>query len=315
MSQNQKKLKKIKKCVWAVDAFEDKGKNQSHLNRFLKEWTKHLGASIEPVYVLNSEGLNFPSETFSPMLKQFQPAAEKSLAQFLKGSPISKVTRPKVLVQDQPSITSSVKSLLNYSDRVKADVILVNTHARHGLPRLILGSFAESLLLNSKTPVLVMGPQIHDAHFEKILFPTDFAPGSLKVFKRVLALAHQLNSKLVIYHRETQPVQPILQSGVFLLGGGWVPFPEFLTQAEEEKRKHSLQWVKLGQSLGVSVECYFDGSTPDGIADSILGYAKRNKIGLIAMAAQSGAVAASLLGSITRKVVRKAQAGVLVIRR
>jgi len=315
MSQRKKKQMKFKKCVWAVDAFEEKSKKQREFIQFLKEWTKKLRSTLEPVYVLNSEGLNFPGETFSPMLKQFQPAAEKSLGQFLKAIKLPKISRPKVLVQDQPSITSSVKSLLNYSDRVKADVILVNTHARHGLPRLILGSFAESLLLHSEIPVLVMGPEIHSFHFGKILFPTDFTPGSIKLYKRVLELAKQFDSKVIIYHRETQPAQPILQSGVFLLGGGWVPFPEFLTQAEEEKRKISQKWVKLAHEEGVRVECYFDASSIDGIADGILQYAKRNKIGLIAMAAQSGPVAATLLGSITRKVVRRAQAGVLVIKK
>jgi len=314
MSQKQRRSKGMKKCIWAVDAFEEKSKKQAQFRQFLQAWVHQMGVSLEPVYVLNSEGLNFPSETFSPMIKQFQPAAEKSLAQYLKGFKISHLLRSKVLVQDQPSVTSSVRSLLNYAGRARADLILVSTHARHGLPRLILGSFTESLLLSSRCPVLVMGPHIHAYPFKKILFPTDFSPGSLKLYKKVLEVARQLNAKVILFHRETQPMQPIVQTGVFLLGGGWVPFPEYMSRAEEEKRKISEQWIKIGQQAQVKVESYFDSSTTDGIAEGILHYAKRNQVGLIAMVAQSGALASTFLGSITRKVVRAAEAGVLILR-
>ena len=313
MSQKLRKQKRIKKCVWAVDAFEEKSKKHGEFNQFLKAWVHQMGVSLEPVYVLNSEGLNFPSETFSPMIKQFQPAAEKSLLQYLKGFKIPKLLKAKVLVQDQPSITSSVGSLLKYSERARAGLILVNTHARHGLPRLILGSFTESLLLNSRCPVLVMGPHIHAYPLGKILFPTDFSSGSFKVYQKVLEVARQMDSKVILFHRETQPMQPVVQSGVFLLGGGWVPFPEYMSRAEEEKRRLAERWEKMGQDAKVKVESYFESSTTEGVAESILHYAKRNRIAMIAMAAQSGVLASAFLGSITRKVVRAAEAGVLVM--
>ncbi|MCG8910540.1 universal stress protein [Pseudomonas nitroreducens] len=42
------------------------------------------------------------------------------------------------------------------ADAVKADAIVMGTHSRHGLHRLVLGSVAEGVLQSSKRPVLLV---------------------------------------------------------------------------------------------------------------------------------------------------------------
>ena len=57
------------------------------------------------------------------------------------------------------------------------DLIVLGTHGRTGLQRLVLGSFAEDVFRNSPCPVVTVGPKIDDelagAYPKHILFPTD----------------------------------------------------------------------------------------------------------------------------------------------
>ena len=57
------------------------------------------------------------------------------------------------------------------------DLIVLGTHGRTGLQKLILGSFAEDVFRNSPCPVLTVGPRIDDEiaadYTRHILFPTD----------------------------------------------------------------------------------------------------------------------------------------------
>jgi nucleotide-binding universal stress UspA family protein len=46
--------------------------------------------------------------------------------------------------------------VLEYAARFKADVIVIGTHGRHGIPHLLMGSVAEVVLRDSPVPVLVV---------------------------------------------------------------------------------------------------------------------------------------------------------------
>jgi nucleotide-binding universal stress UspA family protein len=49
-----------------------------------------------------------------------------------------------------------VSGITAYAQRVRADMIVVGSHGRSGLPRLLLGSVAEGLMRHANVPVLVV---------------------------------------------------------------------------------------------------------------------------------------------------------------
>ncbi len=51
---------------------------------------------------------------------------------------------------------------------VEADIIVVGTHGRRGVSRLVLGSVAESVVRRAECPVLVVRPKVTDAHVPRI---------------------------------------------------------------------------------------------------------------------------------------------------
>jgi nucleotide-binding universal stress UspA family protein len=236
---------------------------------------------------------------------------------------ISGLSRPKVIVEKRPSLTLSVRALLAYAKRQRADTIVVGTHARSGIARLLLGSFAETLLLHSTIPVLVVGPHVETSlstrKRSRILFSTDFGPSAYPTFKKVVALARAQQSvtnpsaKITLFHCLPHPTEPIVRSGVYLLGGGYVSFPDYMTDEEQRKRKLAEEYVKAAKKMGVTVEI---GLNPghDGTAHAIVQEALAENANLIAMAAESGRVSAALIGSVTRQVVRTANCPVWVLR-
>ncbi|MCC6528571.1 MAG: universal stress protein [Polyangiaceae bacterium] len=56
------------------------------------------------------------------------------------------------LVREEPPI----EGVLATAREVAADLIVVGTHARHGVERLLLGSIAEGILRDAPVPVLVV---------------------------------------------------------------------------------------------------------------------------------------------------------------
>lgn len=98
------------------------------------------------------------------------------------------------------------------------DLIVVGTHGRTGLGKLLLGSVAEDILRHASCPVLTVGPKVtgHDKllafHNQKrdlapaelelhqILFATNFAANAARIAQTAVSLAQEFQSQLTIMH-------------------------------------------------------------------------------------------------------------------
>jgi len=86
-----------------------------------------------------------------------------------------------------------------------ADMIVLGTHGRTGMQKLLLGSVAEEIFRRSPVPVLTIGPGAHNgvhnaAHFHRILFATDFTPESLAAAPYAISFAEENQSRLTLLH-------------------------------------------------------------------------------------------------------------------
>ncbi len=305
-----KSASSLKRVIWSVNPFEEKSEMRHHVVSALKYLGHRVPSiKIDPTYVLSPAELEVSLEFSQPWIKQFKPAAEKAMEQISGQYGIAQLKDPTVLVQRNPSLTSSVATIVKHARDARADLIVTGTHAREGISRLMLGSYTETLLLHSKTPLLIVGPHAEVLHRDHILFASDFSEHSMIVFKKVLTLARDLRAKLTILHIIPHPVEPVIQSGIYLMGGGWVPVAEFMSQDESQKRRHGAKWVADAKKMGIQAEFVIERGMPGkggSIVQGILSAAQSRHAGLIAMGAHSGAVAAALLGSIARQVIRHA---------
>ena len=306
--------------VWAVDAFEPPGDLMNSAVRMIQIVSRKLDASVLPVYVLTPSQINLSTEfseiSESPSTEYYRPAAEHTLAEALRDLAIPRMLPPKVITVDSTSTHRAVDGLSRFSDQLDAEVIVLSSHGRSGLGRLLLGSFAETLMLYSKRPVLVVHPSAKiatDQQFTKLLVATDLTEASYSFWLDSLSLARGLNLEVMLFHCVPYPVEPVIQSGVYLLGGGWMPIHAYMSEEVQRRQRRLDQWVEQAKKTGVqaSGSIYAEGG---GIAEAILRVSNEQNISMIAMAVQSGPITSAIIGSVTREVVRKAVCPVWVLR-
>ncbi|MFK5972382.1 MAG: universal stress protein [Flavobacteriaceae bacterium] len=101
-----------------------------------EDFAKMLSAETNLVYI-NTPGDDFLSTK----------DINKRIAEFLKKAGIGK----EVEIYNDYSIE---KGILNYSDKVNADLIGISTHGRKGLAHFFMGSIGEDIANHSKIPVV-----------------------------------------------------------------------------------------------------------------------------------------------------------------
>jgi len=96
----------------------------------------------------------------------------------------------------------------------QVDMVVVGTHGRGPLGKLLLGSVAEKVFRHADCLVATVGPgSYEDSLVEKpkpvrpFLFPTDFSPASLHALPYAISLANHFGAKLVVLH--VLPAAPI----------------------------------------------------------------------------------------------------------
>jgi nucleotide-binding universal stress UspA family protein len=305
----------LKKVLWPVDAFQRPSDLWTRTLRSIEALVeRNPSLVVQPVYALSPAMLNLSSEFSAPLLMQYRPAAEKALDRLFEDVAIPRTAKPELLVMSGASTSQVVRAISDHAVVTGADLIVLGSHGRSGFKRLLLGSFAETLLHQSKVPVWVVGEKMkRKPDFAHILFPTDFGPTSRTVFRYAVALAGSLGARLTLFHGIPHPIEPVLQSGVYLLGGGWIPIQAYFSREVDQRTRHAEKWAAWAKQQGVDTEVVVD---PEGMGlhERITALAKKRRSSLIVMEAESGPVTAALVGSITRLVLRQSDCPVLVLK-
>src|ERR1019366_8272916 len=185
-----------------------------------------------------------------------------------------------------------------------ADMLVVGTHGRTGLGRVLLGSIAESVFRQSACPVLTVGPKVasdapRDLEFNRVLFATDFSDESLAAAPYALGIAHEFQARLTLLNAVHLPLEPLESAQVL--------------RSEAEKQLRKL--LPADNDLWC---------TPDFIvtfgdaAQNILKVAKEQQADLIVIGVRGAGgairVATHVADAIAHEVVSHAKCPVLTIR-
>ncbi|WII71170.1 universal stress protein [Bdellovibrio sp. 22V] len=307
------------RIIWAIDAFED----NKELNQKMADYITHLhnttGADIEPLYLLRENEIVLPTYEVPAWVTDHSRTAESLFREVLADYNLPFLMDAKVIPHASQSHAGAAETLSNYAMKVKADLIVVGSHGRQGFQRFILGSFAESLLLQSEVPVCVVGSHAMSTRSTKnILFPTEFGEHSKDNFKHILQLAKMLRAEVLLLHAIARPIESLFdldtRPRVYNYKGKMLTLEQIVESQIESQSHHAQLWVDWAQKEGVTAHFFIDSSFK-AVDELVLEAVQKHEADLIVMEAQSGPMSAALLGSYTRNVVRKAPCPVYVLTR
>jgi nucleotide-binding universal stress UspA family protein len=99
----------------------------------------------------------------------------------------------------------SSEILQEIKDRV-SDLIVITTHGRSGLERLLVGSVTERILRQATCPVmtipprLIEAPPLRSALFKRVLCAIDFSPCSMSALAYATSIAQEAGGELAVIH-------------------------------------------------------------------------------------------------------------------
>jgi nucleotide-binding universal stress UspA family protein len=179
------------------------------------------------------------------------------------------------------------------------ELIILGSHGKHGLKKLVLGSDAEQIFRHARCPVLTIGPKIAPREtidgFHNIIFATDFSAGSLNALQYALSLAEENQANLTLLH--VIPLVPLQHQNSVAAGAK--------AQLEELVPSEAKDWCKP--------ECVVRFEFP---AEGILTVAKERNADLIVMGVHKKAAFASahLPWAVAYEVVCESPCPVLTVR-
>jgi nucleotide-binding universal stress UspA family protein len=300
----------MSRVLWAVDVFAEDLELQRPAAWLLRALSRKFKLEIEPVYMMATFPYAVPKTVPQEFLDQTRESGQDELNEMTRRMKLPSVQPLRVLPVSSLSTRESVDQLLEHARTSQADLIIVSTHARKGMRRVLMGSFAETLLLQSPVPTLVVNPHWNSVtELKHILFPTDFSDESQIAFDQVLDMAKALGAKVTLYHRFELPGAGY--SG--LLYEAYSAYERSIQDELESKREQVKRAETLARERGVKLNTRLDTRGMKSVADSILALGKE-KGGIIMMASRSSSFSSTLLGSVTRRVLRDSILPVWVIR-
>ena len=98
-------------------------------------------------------------------------------------------------------------------------LVVVGTHGRPGISKVLMGSVAERIFRQASCPVLTVGPNVSgepeaivDMH--TILFPTDFSPESVAAVPYATSLAQEHQARVYLLHVTSGAVDDVPEVSV-----------------------------------------------------------------------------------------------------
>ncbi len=146
-------MKQIKKILCAVDLSD----HSKAVAEYTTTLAKATGASVIVVYTAPSlsqyVGFHVPPNTIENFVGEIVSGAEKSMESFVAEN------FPGVEATGQVLIGYAAEEILSRANEENADMIIMGTHGRKGIDRILFGSVAEKVVKNAVQPVLTIRPQ------------------------------------------------------------------------------------------------------------------------------------------------------------
>lgn len=198
-----------------------------------------------------------------------------------------------------------VEAIVGARREIGADMLVVGTHGKRGLTRVLLGSVAESLYKSAPFPVAVVRKfEKAAAEIGPLLAPVDFSEGAAHAARAAAHLSRKLGVRLSLIHVLSEVVPRKGEED-----------PEATRQAALALRRDAeTQLQALTERLGLGPE-QIDCSLVTGVDSAEIDHvAGEIRAGCIVMGTRGfTGLPRVLLGSVTDQVLQQAPCPVLIV--
>ncbi|MFT4516422.1 MAG: nucleotide-binding universal stress UspA family protein [Planctomycetota bacterium] len=203
-------------------------------------------------------------------------------------------------------------AILAAASRLAADLIVLPTHGRSGLSRLVLGSVAEEVVRSATLPVLLLtdnmlanvGPA--DEVEGPMVVATDLSLESIDAHQAAVALSRRLDLRVRLLSVVTDPLPLPVVGGVAVVPEAADPQPAIETRT---KRLHELA-LAIDSKTPIEVEAHVAHDP----VDTIVGRAQQLHAPFLVLTTHGRrGIVRMLEGSVAEQVVRRASTPVLVM--
>ena len=146
-------MKDIKKILCPVDLSE----NSVELAEYASTLAKALGVEVCVLYVAPTlsqyVGFHVPPSSIENFVGEIVDGAVKNMEKFVAENFSGVKASGKVITG------YAAEEILHYATEIDADVIIMATHGRRGIDRVLFGSVAEKVVKNALQAVLTIHPK------------------------------------------------------------------------------------------------------------------------------------------------------------
>jgi nucleotide-binding universal stress UspA family protein len=162
---------------------------------------RRYGSRIYMTHIIRPDVYQLVSpDAMESVLEQARRYAEQQMAKVLVSGRVRGI--PHQVLLGQGEMWTILSQLI---DEHEIDMIVVGTHGRTGLKKMLMGSVAERVFRLAPCPVLTVGPKVlpeaaEEAEPRRILYATDFSPSAAGAAPYALSLAQEQQSNLTLLH-------------------------------------------------------------------------------------------------------------------
>jgi len=308
-------MSKAIKIIWPINPSDAEPQSDARILNLLNRLKGKVDFEIQPVSVVSAAYFT-TAHYFEPIDTQILVEnIKRDCVAYLEKFPDIKLNSPLILENQFSSQSAEVHLFTEFVSSYGADLVLMSSNGRKGWARQFLGSFTENFILKSEVPVLVLGPECEDRQqLSSALLPLELSESSEKFVDVFLSKtpSHNFIEKLTLFHKISMVDLEDITWAPTLYGLGGEQTDDVLQRAKQSTTTF-LSRVSEKANLVSNLEVdYCISDSLDPVAQVILEKSRDKKIDLIVMRSDAGPVAARVLGSVVRSVIRESVVPVIV---
>ena len=263
---------------------------------------RHYGSKVYFAHVIPPEAYSsVPPKHRDTALQQAQGYVTERMAALLTSSNFQQI--PHEVLEDRGEIWPTLADMVDKHD---VDLIVIGTHGRRGIQKMLLGSVAAEIFRQATRPVLTVGPEIPPqtaagVRLRRFLCATDLSSASAPAMNYGFLLAQEYGAHLFLLH----VVQKVDEKPA-----------QARSRLEKFYRAHIEELGQAGPKGGPEAEFLVESGSP---VERILKVATEREIDLIVLGLQSNSNTLTqslthLPGLTAFQVVSLARSPVLTVR-